>query len=281
MRRGFEPFTWLPDILGSPDPFGGCALRSNERGRISSAPGGRVTKAERKEQARRERVELQRRMARSKRNRRLSLVVVLAVAVGAATFALTRPSTAIATPGELFRAAADAKRSAGCGAVEVVGAYQPEDQDRIHITSVGQMPPLSTYPSVPPASGPHNQVTMSAGVYTSAPSIDRVIHSLEHGAAVIWYAPDASGQELDRLRAFFDESSAGDRVIVAPYDYPDRGDAGRLPAGTQMALVAWHHVETCPRVSLAAAFDFSAKYGAPPFGQRTYLGDAPEAGVAF
>lgn len=208
-------------------------------------------------------------------------MVVTAIVVGVAAFALTRPSTAVATPGELFRTAADAKQAAGCGAVKDVGAFQPEDQDRIHITSAGEMPPLSSYPSLPPASGPHNAVTLSAGVYDSAPSIDRVIHSLEHGAAVVWYAPGATGEEIDRLRAFYDQSTAGARVIVAPYDYPDQGGAGSLPAGTQMALVAWHHVESCARVSLAAAFDFSAKYAAPPFGQRTYLGNAPEAGLAF
>ena len=45
----------------------------------------RLTKAERKEQARRERAELQRKMAKAKRNRRIAIVVasVLAVAVGA------------------------------------------------------------------------------------------------------------------------------------------------------------------------------------------------------
>ncbi len=270
----------MPDILDG-STQGRLHLSSKQEGRTRTTAGRRITKAERKEQARHERAELQRKMARSKRNRRLAFVVVLAIAVGAAAFVVTRPSTATATPGELFRAAADAKQTAGCGAVKDVGPYQPEDQDQTHITTAGQLPPLSTYPSVPPASGPHNPVTMGAGVYDSPPAIDRVIHSLEHGAAVIWYAPGTSGEELDRLRAFFDESTAGARVIVAPYDYPEQGAAGSLPAGTQMALVAWHHLQTCAQPSLAAAFDFSAKYGAPPFGQRPYLGDAPEAGLSF
>jgi hypothetical protein len=43
-----------------------------------------------------------------------------------------------------------------------------------------------------------------------------------------------------------------------------------------MALVAWHHVETCSHVSLPAAFGFTAHYGIPPFGTERYLGDAPE-----
>src|SRR3546814_8016556 len=46
------------------------------------------------------------------------------------------------------------------------------------------MPPLSSYPSVPLASGPHNPTPWSRGVYSTPPPIDQVIHSLEHGAAV-------------------------------------------------------------------------------------------------
>lgn len=244
------------------------------------SPEQRPTKAERKEEARRERLELQRKIARTKRNRRIGLGLVVIVVLAVAVYAFTRPSTAVATPAELFRQAADATREAGCGAVEDVGLYQPEAQDQAHIAT-DEMPPLSRYPSVPPASGPHNEVPLGAGVYDEPPAIDRVLHSLEHGGAVVWYAREASGQELDELRAFYEESSAGARVIVAPYDYPDEGEAGSLPAGTQMALIAWHNEQTCAQVSLAAAFDFTAKYGAPPFGQRPYLGDAPEAGAGF
>jgi hypothetical protein len=241
--------------------------------------GGRPTKAERKEQARRERLELQRKMARARRNRWIGLVGVALVAVAVAAFALTRPTTAVATPGELLGQAAGARDAAGCGPVEDVGPYQPERRDRAHVATQ-DVPPLSSYASVPPASGPHNEVTLGAGVYGTPPPIDRLLHSLEHGAAIVWYAPDSTGEELDRLREFY-RGDNGARVIVAPYDYPDQGAAGSLPAGARMALVAWHRLETCAEVSLAAAFDFTARYGAPPYGQQRYLGDAPEAGAAF
>jgi hypothetical protein len=242
--------------------------------------GTRTTKAERKEQARQERLELQRKMARSHRNRRIALATVVVVAAGALVFALTRPETAVASPDDLLAQADEATQAAGCRAVENVGPYQPESQDQAHI-STEEMPPLSQYASVPPASGPHNPVTLAAGVYDSAPPIDRLIHSLEHGAGVIWYSPTASGEQLERLREFYGESAEGDRVIVAPYDYPSEGDAGRLPAGTQMALVAWHTMQTCSAVNLAAAFDFTARYSAPPFGDLQYRGEAPEAGNSF
>ena len=238
----------------------------------------RLTKAERKEEARRQRVELQRKMARSRRNRKVAFGVVAVLVAGVAAFALTRPQEASATPADLLENADQARQTAGCGPVEDVGPYQPKSSDRSHI--VAQLP-LSTYPSVPPASGPHNAIPYGAGVYTTPPPIDRVIHSLEHGAAIVWYAPDVSGEELDRIRTFYEGSDVGSRVIVAPYDYADQGAAGTLPAGTRMALVAWHKVQQCANVNLAAAFGFTSSYAAPPFGQRPYKGEAPEAGSNF
>jgi hypothetical protein len=240
----------------------------------------RPTKADRKEQARRERVELQRKMARSQRNRRIALVLALLVAAVAGVLALTRSETATADPQVLLDRATEASAAAGCSEVENVGPYQPEGQDQAHV-ALEEQPPLSSYTSIPPASGPHNAATLGAGVYDSAPDIGRLLHSLEHGAAVVWYSADAPPARLDRIRAFYEDGDVGSRVIVAPYDYPDQGAAGSLPVGAEMALVAWHHVETCARADLAAAFGFTARYAAPPFGGQEYLGEAPEAGIAM
>lgn len=238
----------------------------------------RLTKAERKEEARRQRVELQRKMAKTRRNRWVAMGLVVALIAGVGVYALTRPKEARADPQELLATVDQARETAGCGAVEDVGPYQPKSQDRSHV--VAQLP-LSSYASVPPASGPHNAIPYGAGVYSTPPPIDRVIHSLEHGAAVVWYAPDASGKELDRLRTFYEGADVGSRVIVAPYDYPDQGAAGSLPAGTQIALVAWHKMQKCASVNLAAAFGFTSSYAARPFGDLPYRGEAPEAGAAF
>ena len=238
----------------------------------------RLTKAERKDEARRERVELQRRMARSKRNRRIAIVVVIALVAAASAYLVFRPKPAEADPQDLLAAAPQATQAAGCGEVDDVGSFEPKDRDRAHVTSPI---PLSQYASVPPASGPHNPIPLGAGVYDSPPAIDRAIHSLEHGAAIVWYSPDATGSELDEIKAFYERDEVGSRVIVAPYDYPAEGAAGALPAGSQMALVAWHHVQTCARPNLAAAFGFTSSYAAPPFGDQRYEGNAPEAGAAF
>jgi hypothetical protein len=242
--------------------------------------GGRTTKAERKEQARRERAELQRRAAATRRNRRIAIVAVAAVVVGVAAFAFTRPSAEAADPDDLLARADRASSAAGCGDVETIAPYEPSSDDQAHV-STADLPAFASYSSVPPTSGPHNEVTMPAGVYSSPPAMDRVLHSLEHGAAVVWYSPDADGAALDELRTFYREPGVGSRVIVAPYDYPDEGAAGSLPPGTEMALVAWHRELTCEQVDVAAAFDFTARFAAPPYGDEQYVGEAPEAGAGI
>ena len=137
-------------------------------------------------------------------------------------------------------------------------------------------PPLSTYPSVPPASGPHQPVPLHAGVYGDPPDVYSAIHSLEHGGVIVWLAPAAepfAGSE------FFKDAANIDHVIVAPYDYPEQGKYGSLPAGTQMALVAWHHVQLCKSPNLEAVQEFLSGYRYPPLGGGPYLGDAPEQGL--
>jgi len=229
-------------------------------------------------------MEIERRMGLSRRNRWIALGVAVDLAAGATVFLVTRPRPETEDPAELLAAAPQAAQAAGCDEVQNAGPYQPPDLDAAHIGAEGgpaTMPPLSTYPSLPPASGPHAGQTLPAGVYSSPPPIDQLVHSLEHGAALVWYEPDAPGAEVTRIEDFYGRSDAGTRVIVAPYDYADQGPEGSLPAGSEMALVAWHHVETCSRPSLAAAFGFTARYGAPPFADEEYLGEAPEAGAPF
>jgi Protein of unknown function (DUF3105) len=245
----------------------------------------RPTKAERKEQARVERESIQRQMAARKRNRTigLSLVALAAVAVIVAVVVL-QPDTADDSgepaPADLLAQAPAAAETAGCGEVQTTGDY-PGGADGgglAHEQYRELPPPLDTYPTTPPASGPHADFTLPAGVYDSPPDMGSVIHSLEHGGSVVWYSPDASQQEVDAITAFYNRSDpvGQDRVIVAPYDY--EGPGGQLPDGVQMALVAWHRLQTCATPSLEVAFDFTSQYSAPTTQDRDYLGEAPEAG---
>jgi hypothetical protein len=263
--------------------------------------GHRQTKAERKEHARVERERIQRHMSSRKRNRNygIALVAIAMVAIIIAVV-ITQAggnSGSLPTTKELLAKASAEAKAAGCDTVATIGPYNgvasdpanpndPNYVDQSHIQPGGtftSMPPLSSYPSQPPTSGPHNPTPLASGLFDVPPAIDSAIHSLEHGGTIVWYDPEASGDQLAQIKKFYKSApdSGGDRVIVAPYSYPDQGAAGSLPPGVQMALVAWHRLQTCSQTNLAAAFDFTSQYSAPPTAGRTYAGEAPEAGKAM
>jgi uncharacterized protein DUF3105 len=273
------------------------AGRGQSRG--ADDDGRRMTKAERREEARLKREEIQRRMATRSRNRRIGLVLVV-VAVVVAIVAVfmtsggddTSPS-GIPSAATLLSQASAAADTAGCDAVQntpnyadAPGADPAIDHQHIGTPPVTTPPALSTYATTPPASGPHDPSPLPAGVYDSPPDVYRTIHSLEHGAVVIWYSPDATGKPLDDLIAFYSQpTSDADigqaKIIIAPYDYPDQGKAGQLPAGVQMAVVAWHRLQTCTAVSLPVAFGFSSRFEAPGYGGQAYEGVAREQAAAI
>jgi hypothetical protein len=275
----------------------------------SGGPDRRPTRDERREEARRQRAEIQRKMARRARNRKIGLAGVAVAALGLAGVLVLTSLGNGSTPGvpsaaTLLSQATSAVKTAGCSTVQTTQPYDPKkldvqtvpnttgtpvEMDHAHIGGAGgpvSLPSLSTYPTVPPASGPHNGTTLPAGVYKSPPPIDQAIHSLEHGAVIVWYDPSATGPALTHLTDFYRQSSSDvnigqAKLIVAPYSYPDQGAAGTLPTDVQMALVAWHRLQTCTQVNLAAAFNFSARYEAPTYGGLKYLGEArePQLGI--
>lgn len=244
----------------------------------------RETKAERKERARRERLALEAQAGRSRRNRTIGLLVAGAVAAAAIAFVATRPPAPEPAPEGLdavLASATQAQTDSGCSEVETVSPYDPEALDGAHTgNQIAALPALSTYPTTPPTSGPHDPNVLPAGVYDRTPNMGPALHSLEHGGVIVWYAPDAPAEDVRALVDFYSrEPIAGERVIVAPYDYPDQGAAGALPDGAQMAMVAWHRIQTCAAVDPAAAFGFSARYAFPTFDREAYLGEAPEPGA--
>jgi hypothetical protein len=260
-----------------------------------SDQGHRPTKAERREEARLKREEIQRRMAGRRRNRTIGLVlVVVAIIVAVVAVFLTSggdgtSDSGIPSADTLLSRAASAKDAAGCDEVQETPNFSDSPGDEAHIGSapeVASAPDLSTYPTIPPASGPHDPTPLPAGIYDSPPNVYQTMHSLEHGGVIVWYSPNADAAKVADLKAFYGQrpsevSVAQDRVIVAPYDYPDQGDSGQLPAGVQMALVSWHRLLTCSSMSLPVAFDFTSQYGFPVYDGRTYAGIAPEPGASM
>jgi Protein of unknown function (DUF3105) len=254
--------------------------------------GTRQTKAERKEAARREREELQRRIARQRRNRRIGIVGVAVVAVIAivVVVVLQPGSVDVPSPADAIKQSAGATQAAGCEKVATTQPYDPAKNDRTHIGSPGSgiltPPKLSTYSSTPPTSGPHDPTPWPAGVQNSPPDVYRTIHSLEHAAAIVWYNPSAPTDQIGELKTFYRDylqsaQGTGAKIIVAPYSYPDQGSAGSLPPGVNMALTAWHRLQTCSSVSVPVAFAFTARYALPSYPGQRYQGEAPEPSTAI
>jgi hypothetical protein len=237
--------------------------------RVAPAEPGGPNRAARKEAARQQREAIQRRMARRRYYRIIGAVLAILL-VGGAIFLynVTRPN-----PVEV----------AGCGPVQTTQPVRPAQEgdpgDRSHVASTAR-PKLSTYPTHPPASGPHDSFALPAGVYDSPPDVFLIIHSLEHGAAIVWYRPTLTSGDIQKIKDFYQSTAVNDHVIVAPYSYPTEGDAGRLPAGKDLILVAWHRYQACDQANLGAVKDFVKLYRTPtgvpsPAG---YKGQAPEAG---
>jgi hypothetical protein len=166
-----------------------------------------------------------------------------------------------------------------CDPIKTVPPFNPESEDRAHIGAppVLKPPPLQSYSSMPAASGPHAPVPLGAGIYKTPPDPYATIHSLEHGAVIVWLSPDASPEAVHSIQSFFSDPLNGDHTLVAPYDYPDQHAA--LPEPAHMALLAWHHIQLCDEASLVAAKNFAAQYRFPTLGGGPYLGDAPEQGL--
>jgi hypothetical protein len=261
--------------------------------------GARPTKAQRQEEARLKRLEIEREMAARTRNRKIGIALVVAaiVAVVAVVTFLPKktPSTAagtLPTMSALLSQGDAAAKTAGCDTVvetpnynNAGGADPLIDHAHIGVAPALTEPALSTYPTTPPVSGPHANIPpgpLSAGIYDAPPDVYRAIHTLEHAGVVIWYSPAiASSPELARIKEFYSQTAnvGQSKVVIAPYDYP--GEGGQLPKGIEMALAGWHRLQSCSAPSLAAAFAFASQYENPPAPGRTYVGVAREATSAI
>lgn len=62
------------------------------------------------------------------------------------------------------------------------------------------------YNSNPPAAGPHYDETAHAGFYDKPTADGHIVHSLEHGAVVLWYKADLPKDQIAKLKNIFDQT---------------------------------------------------------------------------
>ncbi len=87
------------------------------------------------------------------------------------------------------------------------------------------------YNSNPPTSGAHIGDDVAGGGIKNKLVLDElVVHSMEHGAAVLWYRSDSNQDDINRLKKVFNESSG--KKIMLPRENMD----------TMIALTSWNYL---------------------------------------
>ena len=71
------------------------------------------------------------------------------------------------------------------------------------------------YPQTPPVGGNHSPVWQNCQYYDTAVPNERGVHSLEHGAVWITYAPDTPRADRDVLKSL---AQTGDHILISQYD---------------------------------------------------------------
>ena len=119
--------------------------------------------------------------------------------------------------------------AAGCGggskgpaAPDIAGVVVERAPGRTHVSGKVDYPGKH-----PPSGGNHNPNPLTCGFYDQQPPDEFAVHSLEHGAVWIAFAPSTSAGDVQTLKAFAKE----DHVIVSPYAGMD----------APVTLVAWEH----------------------------------------
>jgi hypothetical protein len=166
---------------------------------------------------------------------------------------------ACGTPGSRGRELRARRREAGGASVSarLRAGCTPIETHRIQ--RARHIPIGSTYrhfDSWPPTSGPHWPTTADPGFYRVELPPEELVHNLEHGQIVVWYAPyiDPEIQRaLERLVA-----NAPAAIVAVPSE--------RVVRPFQFVLTAWGASQSCAHASTAVLDHF----------RRTFQGMGPE-----
>jgi len=110
------------------------------------------------------------------------------------------------------------------------------------------------YERVPPLSGTHYGSTTDAGFYEETPALGSLVHTLEHGAVIVYYDPDEISPEARQsLREFASvHTGTWQSVVVAPNPNDD-------PRATYV-VTAWRHELTMDSYDAETVHAFLSEY---------------------
>ena len=211
-------------------------------------------KQQREERRQTKVAELQKKLNREKRNRRIGIISGSVVAVAAITLVVVFIVQSATPPVDRATIDVDGVQSWTLEAGNHVDAAAGVDPEN---------PPLvdyeADYDMNPPAGGNHWAAWLNCGIYTEPQQNERAVHALEHGAIWVTYNPDElSEDEVTTLQ----NSVPSTYMIVSPYPGLD----------APVVASAWGYQVKLDGVDDPRLADFIAKYKESP--------DGPEYGAA-
>lgn len=209
------------------------------------------TKREKRDLAKKQRMEMMRHAQRQKRMRTIGSVLIAALVIAGIAFAVVQSGKSGRERAELVNSLAGA---AGCTEVQTFGS-----EGQTHIS-----PPATVqYRTNPPTSGNHYGGVGPTGVHTAPIQNETQVHNLEHGHIGVQYTEALNPEVITELEKVARDNNTA--VFLAPK--PDLTDA-------PLAISSWGKLATCATPgSPAAVREFVEEY------IKAYRGDAPEGFV--
>lgn len=138
--------------------------------------------------------------------------------------------------------------SMGASGLQTMEALRPADGIGTAVPDEGNTHvdegTVITYKSYPPSSGTHYGATADYGFSEAIIPEGKLVHSLEHGAVVLYYKSSVGTEVLQQLRDTYNKLPAGKygkvKLVIAPYEN----------MSTPLAIAAWD------RLYLMNAYNF-------------------------
>jgi len=119
-------------------------------------------------------------------------------------------------PLALIACGSDSKASSGTSGGSTPGAFpgEPPGVKTFSGLARNHVDTPVDYPQTPPVGGPHSPIWQNCQYYDTSIPNERGVHSLEHGAVWITYAPETSQADRQVLR---DIAATSDHILVSQY----------------------------------------------------------------
>ena len=205
---------------------------------MASSEQNAVSKRERQKQRREAKLAQERaQQARARRTRLLVFALIGVIFAGLIGAAVARQRAENAQLAQQETAAVARLDDLGCTPDE---EQENMGQGHVDAATLAQRPPEALYPDRPGSSGEHYQSWLITGVYDELIDERALVHNLEHGYVVAYYAEGAPDDQVEALKTFVQSQIDGDypKLIVAPWD-------GDLPEDANFAYTAWNFRQVC------------------------------------